>query len=180
MGKSSTTIPGTVSFITRIRMTLRPALDSSGPWRRSWLCEQATAFITRETSMAAMDRTRDTRHRKLDFIDRRAQGDDRRLAQAFQSGLVPVTGNALAGLTQVGQSPRGGSEPSRSLKQAVQFWIPIRLHTNDVLDVNYVGSRGRRITHAGGMNYDQLSPNYLSMGSDAEQRLRPPTPTPRP
>ena len=35
---------------------------------------------------------------------------------------------------------------------------------NDVLDVSYLGGRGSRIT-LGGMNYDQLNPTYLSMGS---------------
>ncbi len=33
-----------------------------------------------------------------------------------------------------------------------------------MLDINYVGSRGRRIT-LGGMNYGQLNPTYLSMGT---------------
>jgi len=88
------------------------------------------------------------------------------LAQAFQSGLVPVTGNALAGLTQVGQTP-SVLVPNRPdpFNQEFSFGFQYAFTTNDVLDVNYVGSRGRRITNAGGFNYDQLNPNYLSMGS---------------
>jgi hypothetical protein len=87
------------------------------------------------------------------------------LSQAFQTGLVPVTGNALGGLTQVGQSPsvvdRHRPEP---MTQQFSFGFQYAFTPNDVLDVNYVGSRGRRIT-IGGMNYGQLNPSYLSMGS---------------
>ena len=90
------------------------------------------------------------------------------LAQAFQSGLVPVTGNGLAGLTTVGQSADGGNvvNPHRPdpLNQQFSFGFQYAFSPNDVLDVNYVGSRGRRITLAS-MNYGQLNPTYLSMGS---------------
>jgi hypothetical protein len=87
------------------------------------------------------------------------------LAGAFQSGLVPVTGNGLAGLTNVGQSP-SVVNPHRPdpLLQQFSFGFQYAFTPNDVLDVNYVGSRGRRIT-LGGMNYGQLNPSYLSMGS---------------
>jgi len=87
------------------------------------------------------------------------------LSQAFQSGLVPVTGNALGGLTQVGQSP-SVVNPYRPDPMTQQFSLGFQFAfaPNDVLDINYVGSRGRRIT-LGGMNYGQLDPKYLSMGS---------------
>jgi hypothetical protein len=93
------------------------------------------------------------------------------LSQAFQSGLVPVTGNSLAGLTQVGQSP-SVVNPHRPdpLTQQFSFGFQYAFSPNDVLDVNYVGSRGRRIT-LGGMNYGQLDPKYLSMGSALGQTL---------
>jgi hypothetical protein len=87
------------------------------------------------------------------------------LVQAFQTGLVPVTGNALGGLTQVGQSPsvvdRNRPEP---MTQQFSFGFQYAFSPNDVVDINYVGSRGRHIT-LGGMNYGQLKPTYLSMGS---------------
>ena len=88
------------------------------------------------------------------------------LAQAFQSGLVPVTGNSLGGLTGVGQSGGGGVNPHRPdpLIQQFSFGFQYAFGPNDVLDVNYVGSRGRRIT-VGSFNYGQLNPSYLSMGS---------------
>ncbi len=79
--------------------------------------------------------------------------------------LVPVTGNALGGLTSVGQTP-SVLNPHREdpTTQQFSFGFQYAFTTNDVLDVNYVGSRGRRIT-LGGMNYGELNPNYLSMGS---------------
>jgi len=91
------------------------------------------------------------------------------LAQAFQSVLVPVTGNALGGLTNVGQNP-SVVNPHRPdpLTQQFSFGFQYAFGPNDVLDVNYVGSRGRRIT-LGGMNYGQLDPKYLSMGSALNQ-----------
>ena len=87
------------------------------------------------------------------------------LAQAFQSGLVPVSGNSLAGLTQVGQSP-SVVNPHRPdpMTQQFSFGFQYAFTPNDVLDVNYVGSRGRRIT-LGGMNYGQLNPSNLAMGA---------------
>ena len=87
------------------------------------------------------------------------------LSQAFQTGLVPVTGNALGGLTSVGQSPsvvqRNRPDP---LNQQFSFGFQYAFSPNDVLDVNYVGSRGRHVT-LGGFNYGQLDPKYLSMGN---------------
>ena len=50
------------------------------------------------------------------------------------------------------------------MTQQFSFGFQYAFTPNDVLDVNYVGSRGRRIT-LGGMNYGQLNPSYLSMGS---------------
>jgi hypothetical protein len=86
------------------------------------------------------------------------------LSQAFQSGLVPVTANSLGGLTSVGQTPSvvNPYRPDPMTKQ-FSFGFQYAFTPNDVLDANYVGSRGSRIT-LGGMNYGQLDPKYLSMG----------------
>ena len=93
------------------------------------------------------------------------------LASVFQTGLVPVTGNSLAGLTQVGQSPsvvtRNRPEPRT---QQFSFGFQYAVTPNDVLDINYVGSRGKNIT-LGGNNYGQLNPSYLSMGSALNTNL---------
>lgn len=87
------------------------------------------------------------------------------LSQAFQTGLVPVTGNKLGGLTQVGQTPSVVDQHRPDpMTQNFSFGFQFAFAPNDVLDVNYVGIRGRRIT-LGGMNYGQLDPKYLAMGS---------------
>jgi len=89
------------------------------------------------------------------------------LAKAFQTGLVPVTGNSLGSLTLVGQSLGGNPvNPFRPdpLTKEFSYGFQYAFTPNDVLDVAYVGGRGSRIT-LGGMNYGQLNPNYLSMGS---------------
>lgn len=87
------------------------------------------------------------------------------LAQAFSTGILPVTGNALGGLTNVGQGG-GGVNPYRPDSRIKQFMFGFQyaLASNDLLDVNYVGNRGTRII-LGSMNYGQLNPQYLSMGS---------------
>ena len=87
------------------------------------------------------------------------------LSQAFQTGLVPVTGNALGGLTSVGQSPavvdRNRPDP---LTQNFSFGFQYAFGTNDVLDVNYVGIRGRRIPGCG-IDSGQLNPEVSLQGS---------------
>jgi len=87
------------------------------------------------------------------------------LAQAFSTGVLPVTGNALHGLTNVGQGGGGVSpyHPDPRIKQFM-FGFQYAFTPNDLLDVNYVGNRGTRIILQG-MIYGQLDPKYLSMGS---------------
>ncbi len=91
------------------------------------------------------------------------------LAQAFasDSDILPVTGNALQGLTNVGQSGGGVNSvrPDPRVKQySVGFQYAIT--PNDMLDVNYVGNLGTRIL-LGGMNYGQLNPSHLALGETA-------------
>ncbi len=87
------------------------------------------------------------------------------LAQAFSSGVLPVTGNALGGLTNVGQGG-GGVNPYHPDPRVKQFvgGLQYAFTPNDLLDVNYVGNRGTRII-VGSMNYGELNPSYLSMGT---------------
>jgi hypothetical protein len=87
------------------------------------------------------------------------------LAQAFSTGVLPVTGNALHGLTNVGQGG-GGVDPYHPDPRIKQFMFGFQyaITPNDLLDVNYVGNRGTRIIMEG-MNYGQLNPQYLSMGT---------------
>jgi hypothetical protein len=87
------------------------------------------------------------------------------LASAFSTGILPVTGNALGGLTNVGQGG-GGVNPYRPDPRTKQFMVGIQyaFTPNDLLDVSYVGNRGTRQI-LGSMNYGQLDPKYLSMGT---------------
>jgi hypothetical protein len=96
------------------------------------------------------------------------------LAQAFSTGILPVTGNALAGMTNVGQGG-GGINPGRPDPKVRQFMFGVQyaVTPDDMLDVAYVGNRGSRMT-LGSMNYGQLDPKYLSMGT----ALNTPVPNP--
>ncbi len=69
----------------------------------------------------------------------------------------------------MGQTPSVLNPHRREpLTQQFSLGFQYAFTANDVLDVNYVGSRGRRIT-LGGMNYGQLDPKYLSMGTALER-----------
>ena len=104
------------------------------------------------------------RHRQLDFFGRRSPRDDAACA-GIPIRTCPGYRERTGRADQVGQSPsvvnRYRPDP---LTQQFSFGFQYAFTPNDVLDVNYVGSRGRRIT-LGGMNYGQLNPSYLSMGS---------------
>ena len=90
-------------------------------------------------------------------------------AQVFSGGLNGITGNALKGITNVGQNASAGGVPvnphrQEPLTKRYMFGSQFAFSPNDMLDVNYVGSRGTRIDISS-MNYGQLNPKYLSMGS---------------
>ena len=87
------------------------------------------------------------------------------LASVFSTGILPVTGNSLGGLTNVGQGG-GGVDPYRPDPRTKQFMFGFQfaITPDNLLDVNYVGNRGTRMI-LGGMNYGQLDPKYLSMGT---------------
>jgi hypothetical protein len=113
-----------------------------------WICVQhlpklvmrgGYGSITQETSLA-MDRTLGIR--QLTNWTSSADGItvDQPLAQAFSTGVLPVTGNALHGLTSVGQGGGGVNpyHPDPRIKQFM-FGFQYAFTPNDVLDVNYVG-----------------------------------------
>jgi hypothetical protein len=91
------------------------------------------------------------------------------LASAFadDSDILPVTGNALHGLTNVGQGG-GGVNITRADPRTKQYMFGLQyaITQNDLLDVNYVGNLGTRIL-LGGMNYGQLNPSHLALGETA-------------
>lgn len=96
------------------------------------------------------------------------------LAQAFSSGILPVTGNALAGMTNVGQGG-GGINPGRPDPKVRQFMLGVQFAVtpDDLLDVSYVGNRGSRMI-LGSMNYGQLDPKYLAMGTSLNTAVQNP------
>lgn len=87
------------------------------------------------------------------------------LVSAFSTGILPITGNTLGGLTNVGQAG-GGVNPYRPDPRVKQFMFGFQyaFTPDNLLDVSYVGNRGTRMT-LGSMNYGQLDPKYLSMGT---------------
>lgn len=91
------------------------------------------------------------------------------LANAFatNSQILPITGNSLHGLTNVGQAG-GGVNITRHDPRTKQYMFGMQyaFTPNDTLDVNYVGNLGTRIL-LGGMNYGQMNPNYLAEGETA-------------
>jgi hypothetical protein len=91
------------------------------------------------------------------------------LADAFatDNDILPITGNALHGMTNVGQAG-GGINSVRSDPRVKQYSLGLQyaFTPNDMLDVNYVGNLGTRIL-LGGMNYGQLNPSHLSLGETA-------------
>jgi hypothetical protein len=91
------------------------------------------------------------------------------LASAFatDSNILPITGNALQGMTYVGQalSAVNAVRPDPRVKQ-YSLGLQYAITPNDLVDVNYVGNLGTRIL-LGGMNYGQLNPSHLALGETA-------------
>ncbi len=91
------------------------------------------------------------------------------LANAFatDSEILPITGNALQGMTNVGQAGGGVNalRPDPRIKQ-YSLGLQYAITPNDMVDVNYVGNLGTRIL-LGGMNYGQLNPSHLDLGETA-------------
>ena len=75
-----------------------------------------------------------------------------------------ITGNANGSFQQDGNGVGGvfRNRPSPYVQQWL-LGVQYALTPNDSLDVNYIGNRGVRMV--GGMNYNQLNPQFLSMGS---------------
>lgn len=84
------------------------------------------------------------------------------LSTAFSGGLVPVTGNADGGLTNVGYSVTAISRNRKSFYVG-QWMLGVQYAPtpNDALDVTYVGNRGMHVT-ASGLNENQLDPSLLA------------------
>jgi hypothetical protein len=88
------------------------------------------------------------------------------LTSAFSTGILPVTGNSLGGLTNVGLGG-GGINPHRPdpLVKQFMFGLQYAFTTDNLIDLSYVGNRGTKMI-LGSMNYGQLDPKYLAMGTE--------------
>ncbi len=87
------------------------------------------------------------------------------LSAAFPNGPVPITGNSLGTMTNVGFST-GAVAPNRKTYYGEQWMYGIQYAPTrqDVIDVTYVGNHSVH-TLASGLNLNQLDPKYFSMGN---------------
>jgi Carboxypeptidase regulatory-like domain/TonB dependent receptor len=87
------------------------------------------------------------------------------LSNAFPSGPVPIVGNSLDGLTNVGFST--GAVARNRKTYYTQHWmygIQYAPSAHDVIDITYVGNHTVH-TVASSLNLNQLDPKYFSMGN---------------
>ena len=88
------------------------------------------------------------------------------LPSAFPNGQIPVTGNALGGLTDVGFGLNPVVDPVRN-SPYVQQWmggVQYSFTNNDLLDVSYVGNHGVRVL-AQYLEWNEFPVGDLSMGN---------------
>jgi hypothetical protein len=87
------------------------------------------------------------------------------LSTAFPNGPVPITGNSLGALTNVGFGT-GAVNPDRKTYYDQQWMYGIQYAptVHDVIDITYVGNHSVH-TLAGSLNLNQLDPKYFPMGS---------------
>ena len=87
------------------------------------------------------------------------------LSTAFSGGLVPVSGNSLAGLTNVGFSVNAVNRNRKTYyTQQWMYGVQYAPASNDVIDITYVGNHGVHV-QASSLNLNQLDPKYFSMGN---------------
>jgi len=78
-----------------------------------------------------------------------------------------ITGNSQGEFQQVGNG-LGSTFRSRRSPYVQQWMLGVQyaITKNDEIDINYVGNRGTRMITSS-LQYNQLNPNYLSMGTTA-------------
>lgn len=93
------------------------------------------------------------------------------LADPWPNGYIPITGNSLGELQQVGNGV-ASSFRNRKSSYVQQYLLGMQwsITPNDLLDVNYVGNHGTHMM-AAYLNRSQLDPKYLSMGATALNAL---------
>ncbi|HZR57620.1 MAG TPA: TonB-dependent receptor, partial [Terriglobales bacterium] len=94
------------------------------------------------------------------------------LSNAFNNGQVPVTGNSLGGLTDVGFGLNPVVNPVRH-SPYVQQWmggVQYSLSNNDLLDISYVGNHGVHVL-AQYLEWNQLPTQDLALGNQLNAQV---------
>jgi hypothetical protein len=93
------------------------------------------------------------------------------IANPWPNGYIPITGNSLGELQQVGNGVSSNflNRKSSYVQQYLLGW-QWAITPNDELDVNYVGNHGTHMI-ANTLNRSQLNPTYLAMGASALNAL---------
>jgi hypothetical protein len=91
----------------------------------------------------------------------------------FPNGYIPITGNSLGALQQVGNGATSAFiNRKSSYVQQYMFGWQWGITPNDSLEADYVGNHGLHIINAN-INRSQLNPSYFSMGAAALNALVP-------
>jgi hypothetical protein len=94
------------------------------------------------------------------------------LPSAFPNGEVPLTGDSLGGLTDVGFGLNPVTNPQRN-SPYVQQWmggVQYAFTNNDLLDVSYVGNHGVHVL-AQYLEWDEIPAADLAMGNALNQMV---------
>jgi len=92
---------------------------------------------------------------------------DQTLSTAFAGGMVPVVGDSLGGLTNVGFGT-AAINPNRASYYMQQWTYGFQYAPtpNDILELTYVGNHGTHVI--AGINTNQLNPSFFSKGNALE------------
>ena len=86
--------------------------------------------------------------------------------QAFQTGLLPIIGNALGGLTGVGASINGIQHNWKSpFVQDYTLGIQYAITKNDVLEIAYIGNKGTNLPVSGSLDQNQLPDELIAQAA---------------
>jgi hypothetical protein len=91
------------------------------------------------------------------------------LSTPFPAGVLPATGSANGGLTDVGQSIAQtiGYQHSSPYVELWSFGLQYSPSPNDVFEADYVGNHVIHLPVGNGLNFNELPPADLSLGDTA-------------
>lgn len=91
------------------------------------------------------------------------------LSTPFPAGILPATGNANGGLTDVGQSI-GQTIQYQNKSPYVELWtfgLQYSPSPKDAIEADYVGNHVNHLPVGNGLNYNELPPADLALGDAA-------------